>query len=517
MERGTTPISKPHAARIGRILSKLDQVRARHLSCFGSDTHKFKLSAPLSAAAIQQFEQEHHITLPEDYAAFLQLAGNGGAGPYYGLYPLAEWNDFLDWVSDGVPEVILAKPCPLHPDMPAVNDWDAPFSDCVSPYQGTIAIGTQGCTYMMGLIVTGDYKGRVVYLDADNHTPYVVHEPDFLSWYERWLDELLAGCESFWFGYGLGGDERRLWEIFDDQDSVESHRALAIHGMCKWPNLSAAGRLRVGEIIAHPSADVRTAACQLVGKFAIRELTKHLVVRVQDESAEVRQAAIRALSDLQPVASAAECQVLLFDENQEVANTAYFSLKRNAPLSRELLLLLLKSPHASIRGFAAHDLHWHQEDLPLLIGLLADDSFNLRSSVIFALRKLKDPACLPVAIALLERGPDPIHVDFLLELLGIVRGPQNAEILLTWAQHPDDLHRLAAFDSLCKLGDERARSIAVELLAETRQPRRVSGSGWTGNVQSIGTLARKSLQSSPNAELRSLVESTGWLGWLKPW
>jgi hypothetical protein len=78
----------PDLTRVHRILQKLEQVRARNLSCFGSESHAFRLNPPLPEADLQAFETSHHIRLPEAYRTFLKHAGNGGAGPYYGIFPL---------------------------------------------------------------------------------------------------------------------------------------------------------------------------------------------------------------------------------------------------------------------------------------------------------------------------------------------------------------------------------------------------------------------------------------------
>src|SRR5437899_422192 len=103
--------------RLRRILEKLEQVRARRLSCFGSEKHGFRLNPPLTEAELDAFEKKNHVRLPNDYRTFLKDAGNGGAGPFYGLLPLEEWDGFCGWLMDDCPGDFLARPCPLYPDL----------------------------------------------------------------------------------------------------------------------------------------------------------------------------------------------------------------------------------------------------------------------------------------------------------------------------------------------------------------------------------------------------------------
>jgi hypothetical protein len=204
--------------RVRRILEKLEQVRARGLFCFGSEKHGFRLNPPCSEAELEAFENKHHIHLPSDYRTFLKHVGNGGAGPYYGIYPLEKWDNFASWVMDHVPDDLLASPCPLQPELSRSSDWQDEFGK-ISPYQGTFSLGSQGCTYAIQLVVTGPWVGKVVYVDADGQTPYMLRESDFLSWYERWLNELLGSYKMDGFGYGPGGGESDFFRILNEPQS----------------------------------------------------------------------------------------------------------------------------------------------------------------------------------------------------------------------------------------------------------------------------------------------------------
>lgn len=67
---------------------------------FGADWHQFVLNRPLPEEELTSFEQRHRISLPGDYRDFINKIGNGGAGPYYGVFPLGiDASDFEPSVS----------------------------------------------------------------------------------------------------------------------------------------------------------------------------------------------------------------------------------------------------------------------------------------------------------------------------------------------------------------------------------------------------------------------------------
>jgi hypothetical protein len=179
-------------SRVHRILEKLEQVRSRGLSCFGSEKHGFRLNPALTEAELEAFEKKHNIQLPGDYRAFLRHAGNGGAGPYYGLLRLEEWDGFLGWLTDDYRVDFLSQPCPLYPDLVRKEEWRDQFAD-VCPYQGTLSLAHEGCSYVVQLVVTGRHAGRVVRVDAEGQPPLMVPEADFLSWYESWVNYVIGG------------------------------------------------------------------------------------------------------------------------------------------------------------------------------------------------------------------------------------------------------------------------------------------------------------------------------------
>src|SRR5207248_8328325 len=114
------------------------------------------------------------------------------------------WNHSVGDIAARVPRPMkgfLSSLSPLSNRKPLQSEWtfDLPPHEW-HVFQGTITLGHQGSTFYTLLIVAGESRGRVVYVDTSGQPPYFVKNTDFLSWYERWLDETLAGRNMFWFG-----------------------------------------------------------------------------------------------------------------------------------------------------------------------------------------------------------------------------------------------------------------------------------------------------------------------------
>jgi len=147
------------------------------------------------------FERQHGVELPEDYRGFITRVGHGGpgrlggAGPDYGLHPLENWNMAL-WgapTPDTMATPFSAEPGHVYEDWPA----EVTSSDDDEPYVGTLTLSDQGCGHYSMLVVTGQARGRVAN-DAYDHTgPTFTADADFLAWYERWLDAVLASKRHF--------------------------------------------------------------------------------------------------------------------------------------------------------------------------------------------------------------------------------------------------------------------------------------------------------------------------------
>ncbi|MDO5346616.1 MAG: SMI1/KNR4 family protein [Lachnospiraceae bacterium] len=205
------------ASWIRQIYKRLEQAKAKDdgQEVFGADSHKYRLAPPAGEEAIQVFELKYGIRLPEEYRNFLMLVGDGGAGPYYGIYGLRALEQAL---KDDQDYSLLSEPA-LYPKM-SDEDWDIAVKG--QPFAGILPIGSQGCSHMTGLMLRGPYCGQVVYFDLDHCVkPFFVRENGFLAWYMRWLHEVISGYEIFWFGTNLDGNEQQLMEQYQQADNSE--------------------------------------------------------------------------------------------------------------------------------------------------------------------------------------------------------------------------------------------------------------------------------------------------------
>lgn len=200
------------AGGMRKLLEKV-KCKDKNLEISGAHSHKYKLRAPADEAKIRKFEADHQIELPEEYRKFLLFLGDGGAGPYFGLYSLKEVDREVRkgrYRLEGEPVI-----CPEMSE----EEWNRTVdSKEKSPlYVGVLPIGSQGCTLVTGLMVQGPYRGQVVYFDLDYcGRPFFVREQGFLAWYERWLKEAAAGYDVDYFGLHLAGDAKELMERYEN-------------------------------------------------------------------------------------------------------------------------------------------------------------------------------------------------------------------------------------------------------------------------------------------------------------
>ncbi len=284
------------AARIRRKLAAARKADPE-LRVFGASRHKYHLGPPISPARLAALEAAYSIELPAEIRAFFTLVGNGsgadtagtqsGAGPHYGIY---EAEQILQSAN-------MAGP-PLFSPNTTAEEWDAlqaqvdaeviPFEDLT---RGCAYIASQGCSLVNLLVLTGPETGRVVNFDEDTHLPQFAFEANFLDWYERWLDEILAGyllsTGPYTFGTIMGGDDVALLAAYDAAQSAADKLA-AITGFFKLVRITPDSANRLVTIAKTETGELRQRTIEALLAYAPKAAQPFLNSLIADKHSDIR-------------------------------------------------------------------------------------------------------------------------------------------------------------------------------------------------------------------------------------
>jgi HEAT repeat protein len=463
-------------ARVKQKLAHLQDTWQTRLNEFGVPNefsvkkHQFRMNATLSEGDLQAFETDHGIRLPEDYRAFLSAIGNGGAGPYYGINSLDKWASGPEEL-DGE---ALRQSCPLSEHLPRTTEWEQMLPPGVqNPYQGTITIcdlGFKGYTGYGLLIVSGPARGRVVYIDIDMDPPYFLREPDFLSWYERWLDEMDGGYDVGWFGYLMGGSEVDLLRLVEDSHTPGHTRSEALEALTKLPQLKASTPAVLAGL-QDADAQVRKSAALVVAHFSLAAASPVIHRLVTDADPAVRESALKALVAL-PDVPWSMVQGMMRDPHADVRVTAWRSLLKAQRLTMDAVLLALVSDNPELRESAAHSLEDFPGDqaLDALFRCLQDPNARVRLSSVQSLSALRSRKSVPILTKLLATEEETLVLGNIIRALAAINDRGAVPALIDATRHSFAGVRYDAATALATLGDRRAIPALRGLRHDTVRP-----------------------------------------------
>lgn len=170
----------PHIPRLRRKLAAIPfQPRRSH--SFGEEQHEFRLGPKLAEARVAALEAGHDIVLPDAYRQFLTYIGGSGAAPFYVLIPLERCSLLV-----------------MHPrGTPGAPRGFGRTGLRTPGREFFLHVIEMGCTDIRVIAVTGPLTGRVLIGNGDGYWgPNVSSAPDFLDWYERWLNHMGAGRDN---------------------------------------------------------------------------------------------------------------------------------------------------------------------------------------------------------------------------------------------------------------------------------------------------------------------------------
>lgn len=159
---------------LGRIRDKLKSLRELDRACalFGASSHRYGLGPALTDVEVAQFERRLGVNLPTEYRHFVMEIGHGGAGPFYGLFPLdgSDPEDITVLEQLGKAFRWTERFNPAEWDNPCSQEdvWcDEDVDEGENPQvilnvPGALYICTYGCALRFFLVVRGLSLGEVV-------------------------------------------------------------------------------------------------------------------------------------------------------------------------------------------------------------------------------------------------------------------------------------------------------------------------------------------------------------------
>jgi hypothetical protein len=399
--------------RLTRIASKLATVpyrpdRGRSIAEKHASYRGFDLNPPLALDEAEAFEDQHQVSLPDPYRRFITEISDGGPGPSSGLLPLSDWYLGVVELEPG----ILQQPSPIEPDREHDKNWlDAAYDSDYDPCRGAVTIAHWGCSNYTFLIVSGPARGRLAHVNIDGWGwPYVYEDPDFLSWYERWLDEMAAGYELSGFGLNIPGDQNDLLLIIGS-DRVAARRARAAWSLMCLPGFDPEGTpALIASLQNDPSSSVRTQIWHAAGQLGLEAVGPLGADALRDTEPGVRNAALRALDKLSHPNLGEIVRPVLTDPDADVQFTAYRIAAELGVLRISDLTTLLASDDAKKRRTAVYHLR-HVADPgreELLHTALTDEDQYVRIYAVQSIAALEAVNLLPALKRMLSTEADQI-------------------------------------------------------------------------------------------------------------
>ncbi|MDR1794144.1 MAG: hypothetical protein LBR25_01940 [Erysipelotrichaceae bacterium] len=213
-----------YQAVIERIKEKLPKTKEYILA----DNHLewdwvYEFPLPAREEEIVKTEERLKIAIPAALRAYYGGIANGGPGPGYGMYPL----DKL-WVIEGYE--LSQDPLPQCKTlMKRLSRKEG------NSYQALCFL-TQGDAYDVSCLLEGPDQGKIV-MSCDEEPYLMAADENFLDWYERWIDEMLAGFDMNLYPDRYKGSQEELIRLFKDNQSDEKVQQQILLSLNRYPNL----------------------------------------------------------------------------------------------------------------------------------------------------------------------------------------------------------------------------------------------------------------------------------------
>lgn len=169
-------------------LAELARARDTDFREFGAREHRYEFNPSIGIDKVREFETASGLTFPEAYVQYLTQIGNGGVGPNYGLFPLEK----IKAIYDPNEEIFLDKEDNAEEWAEICRAYDESLENDDGEYlriesrafNGSVIIGTPGCTMYTILMCKGENYGKIGVIDSDmvEECPPQISDKTFEEW-----------------------------------------------------------------------------------------------------------------------------------------------------------------------------------------------------------------------------------------------------------------------------------------------------------------------------------------------
>ncbi|MFW9930646.1 MAG: SMI1/KNR4 family protein, partial [Candidatus Thorarchaeota archaeon] len=161
-------------------------------------SHNYKKLSPLSSEEVVLLEKKLHLTLPEDFKAFITQVISGGAGPDYGLFAI---QDMIENFEENGKINALSQEFGSKMKNEYYHEYRQDVGDILLRVPGVLPINDCGCAINNILILTGPEKG-FIWCDGgyDGIGPMITADKKrftFIEYYLAWLNRGLERLEAY--------------------------------------------------------------------------------------------------------------------------------------------------------------------------------------------------------------------------------------------------------------------------------------------------------------------------------
>ena len=174
-----------------QLILKGDKTRLSQV--FGASLHKFKLHPVIEEHELRAYEKKYAFEMPDEFRGFLLEVGNGGAGPFYGIWGIGNSRLPVDPHLYREPSVIVKnfKGRPGEPWQQEIlgegwesleEDWD----------KGNMYLAEAGCGAFLYMVMNGPCRGKIFVTDWWSASPRFEEPSTFLDFYEAWQESCIT-------------------------------------------------------------------------------------------------------------------------------------------------------------------------------------------------------------------------------------------------------------------------------------------------------------------------------------